>query len=197
LTQVKAATNGSWFDPRGSNIEVAAMITMQRLETLRTGIIAGAAGGLAEIAWVTFYAGATGGDPAALARGVTTAAGVSALLPAASPVMLGIGVHMTLAAILGVVLTFGWQKLSAKRGLANPYPFMLVALAAVWATNFFVVLPIVSPAFIHALPYAASLTSKLLFGAAAAEAVRNYRTFAMPAPEFARPQARSHKRLSI
>lgn len=158
------------------------MTNSQRLEVLRIGLIAGAVGGLAEIAWVTVYAGVTGSDAAMLARGVTTAAGVSALLPAASPVMLGVSVHMILAAMLGIVLTFAWQALSARsRRLTSPYPFMLTALAGVWATNFFVVLPVVSPTFIHLAPYAISLTSKLLFGAAAAEAVRGQAPFAAPA----------------
>ena len=63
-------------------------------ETVRQGVVAGAAGGLAEIAWVALYAGVTGGDAAILAKGVTSAAGVSALLPS-SPAMLGIIVHMS------------------------------------------------------------------------------------------------------
>src|SRR5579864_6092449 len=121
------------------NNEGIAMTNARRLATIRTGVLAGAAGGLAEIAWVTLYAGVTGADPAVLARGVTSAAGVTALLPAA-PAALGIGVHMALAVTLGVVLALGWQLLSANRP-ANPYPFMLAALAAVWAVNFFVVLP--------------------------------------------------------
>ncbi len=149
------------------------MTNTERLETLCTGAIAGTAGGLAEIAWVTLYAGLTGLDPTVMARSVTTAAGVSALLPA-YPATLGIGVHMLLAATLGVALTLAWRTLSARRaGKANPYAFMLTALAGVWAMNFFVVLPIVGPSFVHLLPYAVSLTSKLLFGAAAAEVVRN------------------------
>jgi hypothetical protein len=64
---------------------------------------------------------------------------------------------------------------------------MLTALATVWAVNFFVVLPVVSPAFIHMVPYAISLTSKLLFGAAAAEVVRDQAPFT--APSVAPPQA--------
>jgi len=84
---------------------------------------------------------------------------------------------MALAVTLGVVLVLGWQALSANRP-ANPYPFMLVALAAVWAVNFFVVLPVVSPAFIDIVPYAVSLMSKLLFGAAAAAIVRHEAKFA-------------------
>jgi hypothetical protein len=142
------------------------------LETIRYGVIAGAAGGLAEIAWVALYAVATGGNAAILARGVTTAAGVSALFPV-SALGLGVAVHMTLAVMLGVALAFAWRAFSAKRGgSSNPYPLMLAALAGVWAINFFVVLPLVSPAFIHLVPYAVSLTSKLLFGLAAAAVLR-------------------------
>ena len=49
---------------------------------------------------------------------------------------------------------------------------MLAALVSVWAVNFFVVLPIISPAFVHLAPYPVSLMSKVLFGLAAAEALR-------------------------
>lgn len=147
-------------------------MTNSKSEILYRGVLAGTAGGLAEVAWVTLYAAATGGDPAILARGVTTAAGVSALLPA-SPVALGVAMHMTLAVTLGIGLSFAWQAFRRYQPmLRSPYPFMLAALAGVWALNFFIVLPIVSPAFVHLVPYAVSLTSKLLFGAAAAETVR-------------------------
>ena len=47
---------------------------------------------------------------------------------------------------------------------------MLAALVSVWAVNFFVVLPTISPAFVHLAPYSVSLMSKVLFGLAAAEA---------------------------
>jgi hypothetical protein len=148
------------------------MKNAQSLAILRRGVIAGAAGGLAEIAWVTLYAGATGGDPAILARGVTTAAGVSALLPAA-PASLGVAVHLALAVLLGVALSFGWRAFSANRSRStSPYPFMLAALTCVWAINFFVVLPVIDPAFILLVSYPVSLISKLLFGLAAAEVVR-------------------------
>ncbi len=80
---------------------------------------------------------------------------------------------MMLAVTLGIALAFAWSALRESRpGLANPYPLMLTALAGVWAVNFFVVLPIVAPAFVHMVPYAVSLTSKLLFGMAAATAMR-------------------------
>jgi hypothetical protein len=148
------------------------MTNKQRLETFYIGALAGTAGGVAEVAWVTAYAGVTGADPGILARGVTTAAGLSALLPT-SPATLGISVHMTLAVLLGVALAFTWRAFRPSHaGTANPYLFMLPALAGVWAVNFFVILPIVSPSFVHMVPYVVSLTSKLLFGVAAAEVFR-------------------------
>jgi hypothetical protein len=142
------------------------------LETTRHGVVAGVAGGLAEIAWVTLYAGATSADPATVASGVTTAAGLSALFPAA-PVAVGVTVHMALAVTLGIALSFGWRALSSHRlDAAGPFPFVLAALVGIWAVNFFAVLPIISPAFIHLAPYPVSLMSKVLFGLAAAEALR-------------------------
>jgi hypothetical protein len=148
------------------------MINSSKIAVVQQGVLAGVAGGLAEVAWVALYTGLAGGDPAVLARGVTTAAGVSALLPTSSAAV-GVTVHMTLAVVLGIALSGAWSALRAYRpGLNNPLPFMLVALAGVWAMNFFIVLPIVSPAFVHLVPYAVSLTSKLLFGAAAASVLR-------------------------
>jgi hypothetical protein len=162
--------------------EIADKRARPLFETTRHGIVAGAAGGFAEIAWVSLYAETTGADPATVARGVTTAAGVSALFPT-DPVALGVAVHMALAVTLGIALSFGWRALSSHRlDIAGPFPFMLVALIGVWAANFFVVLPIISSAFIHLVPYPVSLISKILFGLAAAEAFRRQRASAQKAP---------------
>jgi hypothetical protein len=156
--------------------KVSGQLTEQQIKTLlrtaRRGVVAGVAGGLAEIAWVTLYAGATGADPAILARAVTTAAGVSALFPSA-PAAMGVVIHLLLAVALGIALSFGWRALSARRrDIASPFPFMLATLTGVWAVNFFVLLPGISPTFIHLVPYSVSLVSKVLFGLAAAEAFR-------------------------
>ena len=159
------------------------------LETVRQGVIAGAAGGLAEIAWVTLYAAATGANPATLAHGVTTAAGVSALFPE-NPTGLGVTVHMGLAVTLGIALAFAWRMLSSRRlGTINPFPFMVAALAVVWAINFFVVLPIVSPAFILLVPFSVSLISKVLFGLAAAGV---FRLLTEPALKLSRARIARH-----
>lgn len=138
----------------------------------RTGVIAGAAGGLAEVAWVSLYAGLTGTNAASVAHGVTTAVGATALLPD-NAVMLGTAIHMAIAVALGVGLAAAWQALAKySPGGRAQYAFVLAALIGVWAINFFVVLPIVSPTFTHLVPYAVSFMSKLLFGLAAAEVLR-------------------------
>ena len=139
-------------------------------EIIKRGFLAGAAGGLAEMIWVSLYATITDDNAASLARGVTTAAGVTTLLPDA-PVTIGISVHMALAVLLGVALAGLWQAF-ARCDAISLYGFMLAALATVWAVNFFVILPVISPAFALLMPYPVSLTSKLLFGLAAAETLR-------------------------
>ena len=121
---------------------------------------------------MTLYAGATGADPAVLARGVTTAAGVSAILPA-SPVALGVTVHMTLAVTLGVALAFVWSALRAARpGLANPYPVDADGAGRCLGRQFLCRAADRQPGFRPLVPYAVSLTSKLLFGVAAAAVLR-------------------------
>jgi hypothetical protein len=121
----------------------------KRFSVLLTGIVAGLVGGLVEIGWVTLYADISGEDVARFARGVTSAVRVRALLPGRSSALLSIGVNMTFAVALGIVLTFARRAIRAKRhSLTNPLLFTLPALAFVWALNFFVVLPVVRPEFV-------------------------------------------------
>jgi hypothetical protein len=61
--------------------------------------------------------------------------------------MLGIIVHKSLAVTVGLLLAFAWRELCRQwRSLKNPYPFARGALASICAL-FFIVLPIVRPAF--------------------------------------------------
>lgn len=110
----------------------------------RLVVLAGLAGGLAEIAWVAAWCGAHGADGWQVARAVT-----AALSPA-----LG---ESPLAAPLGVLAHFGLSVLLAA-----------AFVRGVWAVNFFLVLPALDPAFVRLLPYPVTLVSKLLFGAAMA-----------------------------
>lgn len=142
------------------------------LLTLRSGVLGGLLGGLAEIGLISLYADITGEDARAFARGVTSAVGLRAFLPGFHSAVLDLGVNMIFAVVLSVILTFAWRAFARKRNLTNPFPFMLVALAGVWAINFLVVLPLTRPGFIHLVPLPVSLASSLLLGVVIAAVVR-------------------------
>lgn len=133
------------------------------LGTIAYGMLAGAAGGLAEVVWIAFWASLTGADAADVARGVAS------VFVAGAPAGLGLAIHMALAVALGVALVAALRAVSSGwPGIFAGYALALGALAAVWMVNFLLVLPIVSPGFVHIVPFAVSLGSKLLFGLAAA-----------------------------
>jgi hypothetical protein len=149
---------------------------------LCTGLYIGLAGGLAEIGVVWLYSSLTGGDAAMLARHVAAAIGLVGASAAT-----GVAVHMGLAAALGIALAVVLQTVAGRRaGDGRVLPVMLGSLAIVWAINFFIVLPAVSPGFVHLLPYAVTLASKLAFGLAAAIA---WHALARPAERLAQPVA--------
>jgi hypothetical protein len=132
------------------------------------GIFAGLTGGTAEVAWITFYARVSGGEDADIARGVT---GIffSNFTEASLAIPLGIAVHMDLAVMLGAAIVVLLYSLLPRISGTVLEPFIVVGLLiAVWAVNFFVVLPVIIPPFVHLVPYEASLISKILFGVALA-----------------------------
>lgn len=129
--------------------------TTRRL--LGNGLLIGLAGGVAEVAVTWSYTALTGSDIASVGHGIADAVGLTG-----ASATVGLGIHMVFAAGLGVAL------LAARPDAIRPCPFLLASLALIWAINFFIVLPLVSPAFVHLLPYAVTLASKLAFGVAAA-----------------------------
>ena len=135
------------------------------------GVAAGLAGGLAEICWVAIYACLSGGEAAAVARGIT-----ETLFPqlgtSAAAVPLGIAIHMGLAVVLGVAIAVLVRSLLPHL-VSTWFESLIVVwlLLCVWATNFFLLLPVLNPAFTTLVPYTASLVSKVLFGATAAMAL--------------------------
>ena len=130
------------------------------------GMRAGLAGGLAEILWISLYAVLTGTDAATIARGISSAMGLGAT---EAPVFVGIGIHMALAATLGIALAFALRPaLVHLYGKGATYAIVVITLAGVWAANFLLILPLVSPAFVSLVPFQISLLSKLLFGLAVA-----------------------------
>ena len=147
---------------------MTTFVSVRFPRSLAIGALAGFAGGTAEIIWVGLYAAVAGISATAVAQGVTTA-----VLPVdgatAAALWGGIVIHMALAVALGAALGSAFR--------AVPLPFsgpwvqssaVVAVLVAVWAVNFLVVLPWLSPAFVDLLPYPVSFTSKLLFGLTAA-----------------------------
>ncbi len=147
-------------------------------ETCLIGALAGTAGGIVEILWIGFYGAVSGNDTIELARSIVTVIG--AIVPLSpflsTPVASGLAIHMFAAVALGIALAFAWRALALRNIVGgNEYRFLPAALAIIWAFNFFVLLPLISPYFggLHQnfteiIPYSVSLSSKILFGLAVA-----------------------------
>jgi len=133
-----------------------------------TGIVAGLAGGAAEILWIAIYSRLSGGEAETVARGVT-----ETLMPGfeatSAGVPLGIAIHMGLAITLGIAIAVLVRSLLPRTAPPMLEPVAVISLlVGVWAMNFFIILPAINPVFVTLVPYTTSLISKVLFGAAAA-----------------------------
>ena len=141
-------------------------------KTFRLGIAAGLAGGAAEVAWVALYGAVTGTPVGIVARGVTVAV-FPGLIPLAHAALIGIALHMLLAIGLGIAVVAAFRTPWLRQVAPWPQTLLVVlALGAVWACNFLVVLPQLDPGFLTLLPMAVTLASKLLFGVSAAAVLR-------------------------
>lgn len=130
-------------------------------------LLAGLAGGFAEILWVALYASAASLDAPRVAHEVT--ASFLAMPMGGASVALGVVLHLLLALAVAVGFVAVAGRPLARRG-APALVWILgpAALAAVWALNFGLVLPRVNPAFVTLMPPAVTAASKLLFGFAMA-----------------------------
>ncbi len=134
-------------------------------------LIASLAGGLAEIIWVSLYASFTSLEAVTVAREVT-----ASLLPAfaagATGAWLGILIHMLLAVALGYAFAYAlWKPFARPHGMVATLAVSVMTLVTVWTMNFFVVLPVLNPAFITLMPHPVTFASKMLFALAMAVAL--------------------------
>lgn len=129
-------------------------------------LLAGFCGGMVEIAWVAIYSSMTQVSGAEVARQIT--ASVFPFLahsPWALP--LGLAVHLALSLLLGCIFGVAvWVPFAHRLQFSQLMLAAAAALVAVWALNFFVILPVLNPAFVTLMPYGVTLFSKLAFGAA-------------------------------
>jgi hypothetical protein len=141
------------------------------LEVAHIGIIAGLAGGLAEVAWIGVF-GAVSGVSVGLVAQELTRSIVPSFGASSLSAWVGILIHLVLAIGLGVVVAIGIHLLLREHDHIGADSLVILALATVWAVNFLVVLPYLNPGFVDLLPYSVTLVSKLLFGVSAATVFR-------------------------
>ena len=149
--------------------KLACSSALERRRGLFTvGTVAGLGGGLVEVIWIALYQHLAGQDASAVARGVTQSL-LPGLTSASAAVPLGLAIHMGLAVALGIVIAMAMPRMAPRLAGTPLEPVAVIAaLIAVWAVNFFIVLPIINPAFVTLVPFGASLASKTLFGFVAA-----------------------------
>ncbi len=135
-------------------------------KTFIVGAIAGLAGGLAEIGWIWVLASRGGTPVTDVAQGISNAI-FSGLNVSPSGVLLGLAIHLWFAAMLGSAMMVIWASFLAKH-----FPrwfgalFAIFTLILIWAVNFHIVSPVVSPEFLELVPAGFGLVSKLLFALA-------------------------------
>lgn len=130
-------------------------------------VLAGLAGGLAEMLWVMLYGALTGTSSSEVARQIT--ASVLPFTKLAYAVPFGVGVHLGLSLLLAAGFVFAtgrpWTR---PRPATTTLASAVCVLSLVWAVNFLLLLPSLNPVFVQLLPYSVTLVSKLLFGLAMA-----------------------------
>jgi hypothetical protein len=135
---------------------------------LMVALIAGLFGGLAEMGWIAAYSSVSATSTADVARGITSTV-LSTASDAPWAPWAGVGIHLALSLALGLAFVAALWGLSAGRpSKGRVWASAIVALLAVWAVNFLVILPALNSSFAVMMPYGATLLSKTLFGAAMA-----------------------------
>ena len=136
-------------------------------------LVAGLCGGIAEIAWIALYGATSGIGGWEIAREVTATVAPPLAYSAAAEAT-GLAIHLILA--IGVAAAFvAALRVAPLMEFGTLLTVAAVALAAVWAVNFLLVLPEWNPRFVALLPLGVTLTSKLLFGLAMATALTVFR----------------------
>ncbi len=143
---------------------------MQDIQPVLQGKAAGAVmaagffGGLAEVMWVSLYAAFTPLRGWDVAREVTASV-FPGMASASFAPALGLVIHFILSfAIAAAFAAILWRPVSDRFGSRGVMVAAMMALVAIWAMNFFVVLPVLNVRFTELMPLGVSFTSKALFG---------------------------------
>ena len=129
-------------------------------------LLAGLAGGIAEILWIMAWSAVTPLQAFTVAREVTRTV-FPGMAEASIATEVGLIIHLAISLVLGLV--FVWaigERLVRHYGGAGILAGSIILLAIIWATNFLLVLPVINPVFVTLMPYTVTLGSKILFGLA-------------------------------
>ncbi|MEX2615205.1 MAG: hypothetical protein WD767_03825 [Alphaproteobacteria bacterium] len=125
-----------------------------------------------EMIWVTIYHSVSGGDAAAIARGVTKALFI-VRLPAELAFPLGVAAETGLAILFGSTVYYAVSLLPRRTVSTVSRSVIAVALLVfIWIMNFYIALPLINPAVDATIPHALSLTFYAFFGSVAVLAIR-------------------------
>jgi len=131
---------------------------------VRQILLAGIAGGMAEVFWFAIIGPVLSLNIHDVATGITASI-FPAMAASSYSVQLGIAIHLLLSVVLAAVylVTLGRWSMSRYR-LSGQLLIGMASLLLVWAVNYLIVLPIINPSFIEISTYGLSLLSKAFFG---------------------------------
>jgi len=156
---------------------------MNNLSKYNWLLIAGIAGGIAEVIWVGLYTLTVDIQLSEIGRLITTTFYPNSTELYLAPVI-GLAIHLMLSILLA--FGFGYTLLPVIERIFNTRLTSLVAsivtLAMVWKFNFFFLLPIWNPEFVSLLPMTVTLISKTLFGVSMGMVLMVYRKNCMLQP---------------
>ncbi len=137
------------------------------IKHLRAGALVGFAGGAVEVIFMAAYCALTDTQAGKSGMEILRCVAYTFFDGGAQLWLSGLVIHLVLSVIIGLV--FGLVVYSAQQhGIQARYPVIsasgVVMLIAIWAFNFFVLLPVINPEFIVLVPLDAAFFSKLSFG---------------------------------
>lgn len=146
-------------------------------DIFKVGTLMGFVGAMAEVGYMSLYSVFAGGSAKEVLSSVTYTFLSSDIAWGFWGVPLGLAIHMVLGMFMGVVV-YSLYLLVSKRvnvfkkegdsAISHKFTYImcysLTALFAVWAINFYMVLPVINSHFLQIVPPLLALPSKLSFG---------------------------------